>query len=125
MSVSDYAEAKLVDAWIGTTSFQATACYVKLHTGDPGETGVSNAATETTRKLVTFGAASVGTGTATSNSACTWTNVAGTETISYVSFWDAVTVGNCLGSGALTASKAVIAGDTFTIASGSLTAAID
>ena len=125
MTVSDYAEAKLVDAWLGTTSFQATACYVKRHTGDPGETGVSNAAAETTRKLATFAAASVGTGLAASNVALTWASVAGTETISYVSLWDAVAAGNCLGSGALTASKAVIAGDTFTIASGSLTAAID
>jgi hypothetical protein len=37
-----------------------------------------------------------------------------------VSFWSAATVGTFLGSDALDVAKAVIAGDTFTIATGDL-----
>lgn len=122
-SISDYAENKLVDAWLGTTSFQATACYVKLHTGDPGENGTANAAGETTRKLAAFGAASGGA--ATNSGLLQWTNVASTETYSHVSLWDASSAGNCLGSGALTSSKSVTAGDTFEIAVGQLAASLD
>jgi hypothetical protein len=51
--------------------------------------------------------------------------VAGTETYSHISIWDDPTAGNCLWTGALTASKAVNAGDTFTIATGSLTVSLD
>jgi hypothetical protein len=54
-----------------------------------------------------------------------WTNVSTTETITHVSVWDASTAGNCLWVGALTASKALNAGDTFTIPSGSFTASLD
>jgi len=97
---------------------EPAAFYVKLHTGDPGAAGASNAATETTRKAVTFSAAAAG---AITNSAdIDWVSVAGTETYSHVSFWDASTSGTFLGSDALNASKAVDAGDNFTIAAGDL-----
>lgn len=123
MSYSNYLEDKINDAVCNNTALQVALPYIKLHTGDPGEAGTSNAATETTRKSVSFGASA--SGTCTSDADITWTNVAGTETYSYVSLWDASSAGNCLGSGALTSSKAVVAGDTFVIASGSLTFASD
>lgn len=97
---------------------EPAAFYVKLHTGDPGAAGASNAATETTRQAVTFSAASGG---AITNSAdVSWTNVSTTETYSHVSFWDAAAAGTFLGSDALEASKAVDAGDDFTIPAGDL-----
>lgn len=117
---SDYLENELIDHALGTGAFTApTNVYVQLHTGAPGEAGTANVATENTRKLVTFGAASGGT--ATSNVALTWSSVAATETFSHFTIFDALTVGNCLVTAALTASKAVTAGDDFEIASGSLT----
>jgi hypothetical protein len=122
MSLSDYAENKVADAICNNTSFAVAQVYVKLHIGDPGEAGTSNAAGETTRQAASFGAASGGV--CTSDALTEWTNVSTTETISYVSFWDASSAGNCLGSGALTASKALTAGDTFQIPSGSLTLTI-
>ena len=123
MSASDYLEVALLDAVTNSTAYDnAGGMFVKLHIGDPGEAGTSNAAGETTRKQLT-NAASVA-GTFTSVNALTWTNVASTETISHVSVWDHVSAGNCLVSGALTASKAVTAGDTFDIAIGALTIAI-
>lgn len=97
---------------------EPAAFYVKLHTGDPGAAGASNAAGETDRVAATFSAAAAG---AITNSAdLDWISVASTETISHVSFWDDSTAGNFLGSDALNASKAVDAGDNFTIAAGDL-----
>lgn len=92
--------------------------WVKLHTGDPGSAGTSNAAGETTRKQATFSASSGGA--ITTSGALTWTNVSTSETYSHVSFWSASAAGTFLGSDALDTSRAVTAGDTFTIAAGDL-----
>lgn len=121
MSLSDYLENQFANAVCNNAAgdLPVAQVYVKLHTGDPGEAGTSNAATETTRKAASFGAASGGV--CTSDADIDWTAVAGSETYSHVSFWDASTSGNCLGSGALTAPVAVVAGNDFTIASGDLT----
>lgn len=122
MSLSDYAENAVVDALANNTALQVAQIYVKLHIGDPGENGTSNAAGETTRKAASFGASSGGVGT--SDADISWTSYSTAETVSHVSFWDASTNGNCLGSGALTASKTLAVGDTLTIPSGSLTLTI-
>lgn len=124
MSVSNYLENALMDLAFNATSYAGqSTVYIKLHTGDPGEACTSNAATETTRKAVTFGASS--NGVVTSDADAAWTNVAGSETYSRISLWDASTNGNALWSGALTSSRAVVAGDSFTISSGSLTVTLD
>jgi len=94
------------------------ACYVKLHTGDPGSAGTGNAATETTRKAPTWGAASGG---AITNSAdVAWTNVAATETITHISYWTASSGGTFLADDALDTPAALSAGGDFTIAAGDL-----
>lgn len=118
MSISNYAENKILDTLSGT-SFSVSTAYVKLHTGDPGEDGTANAATETTRKAVSWSAAA--SGSKASSATLTWTNVAATETYTHWSLWDAATAGNCLWSGALSASAAMTAGDTFEITSLTLT----
>lgn len=117
MSIANYAENKLLDT-LGNTSFAVTTCYVKLHTGDPGEDGTANAATETTRKSVSWNAASGGS--KSSSATLTWTNVAASETYSHWSMWDNSTGGNCLWVGALSSNATVTAGDTFEITSLSL-----
>ena len=120
MSISNYAELKILDHTTGTTSWtMPSGVYVKLHTGDPGEAGTSNAATEATRKVITFSAAS--SGSIASAATIEWTNVSTTETYSHWSLWDASTSGNCLWTGALSSSAAVTAGDTFQITSLTLT----
>ena len=97
--------------------------YAKLHTGSPGEDGTTNGATETTRKAASFGAPSSGVITASAD--ITWTNVSTTETYSHISLWDASTAGNCLFTGALSASKSVTAGDTFTLTAASTTITLE
>lgn len=100
-------------AWTEPADF-----YVKLHTGDPGAAGASNAAGETTRQQAVFSAASGGA--ITTSGAVTWTNVSTSEMYSHVSFWSASAAGTFLGSDALNEPKAVVAGDDFTIAAGDL-----
>ena len=118
MSISNYGENALLDT-LGGTSFSVANTYLKLHTGDPGEDGTANAATEATRQAVTFGSASGGS--LVSSATVTWTNVAATETVSHWSMWDASTGGNCLWYGALSGSASLQAGDTFQITSLTLT----
>lgn len=111
MTLSNYLEGAFLDHLTDNATLTPPAdIYAKLHTGDPGEAGTNNASAETTRKVVAFGAAS--SGVATSTGTISWTTwAAGSETISYVSLWDNSTAGNCLGSGALAASKSVANGD--------------
>lgn len=123
MSISNYLENELLDAVFNADSFSVANVYVKLHTGDPGEAGTSNAAGETTRKQATFDAAA--SGALANDNLIEWTNVSTTETYSHISLWDASTAGNCLWTGALTASKAVTAGDTFRIPIGDLDITLD
>lgn len=127
MSLSNYLETALLDHIGGNTAYtQPTAWYVKLHTGDPGEAGTSNVASETTRKNVTdWNAAS--SGSMTSNAAVSWTNYPATETITHLSIWDHVSAGNCLGSGAVSPSVSMVGpgSNTLTISSGSITWTLD
>ena len=120
MSISNYAELKILDHVAGRAAFTIpSAVYLKLHTGDPGEDATSNAATEATRKVVTWAAAA--SGSIATNAIAEWTNVSTTETYSHWSMWDASTEGNALWTGALSTSAAVTAGDTFQITSLTLT----
>ena len=120
---SDYAETKILDLLFNNTAFGAIAnVYMKLHTGDPGDAGTANAATETTRKEVTWAAAS---GNSIANDAAvTWTNIAGSEDATHFSLWDASSAGNCLGTGTITAN-AYTAGDTLNFAIGAITFTVD
>lgn len=118
MSISDYLENALLNHIRGGTTYTIpSGLYVKLHIGVAGEAGTGNPAAETTRKQVTFGAASGGSMSATGSPVAEWTNVAATETYSHFSVWDAASSGNCLGDGALSSSVAVTGGDTFQLTS--------
>lgn len=105
----------------GGSPTSIAAVYIKLHTGNPGSAGTSNAASETTREQATFAASSGGS--AATSADLTWSSVSTTETYSHYSAWDASTAGNFLFSGALTETKNVTAGDDFTITAGNLTVA--
>jgi hypothetical protein len=97
---------------------QPAAFYVKLHTGDPGSAGATNAAGNTSRQAATFSASSGGA--ITTSADIVWTSVSTTETYTHVSFWSASSAGTFLGSDNLEVSRSVTAGDTFTIATGDI-----
>jgi hypothetical protein len=114
MSISNYAELKILEHTTGKTAWtMPTTVYLKLHTADPGEAATTAAAGETTRKSVSW--ASAASGSIASSATVEWTNVASTETYTHWSLWDASTAGNALWTGALSSSAAVTAGDTFQI----------
>jgi hypothetical protein len=125
MSLSNYAEDKILDHTLGGTAFtQPAAIYLALHTADPTETGAVGEVTggSYARKSVTFSAASGGS--KANNSAATFTNMPACTT-THFSLWDALSGGNCLGSGALTQSRTFQLGDTATVASGAITVSLD
>ena len=117
--------AYLANAWMNAlgnaTAFSVTTPYIKLHVGDPGAAGTSNAATETNRKSVSFAAAS--NGALASDADVTWTNIAGSQDATHFTAWDNETAGNFLFSGTIT-GNAYTAGDTYTISSAGLTVSL-
>lgn len=120
MTASNYYEVAILNVLRGTTLTGIT-CYAKLHIGDPGEDGTANAATETTRKAITFNAPTSGAGTMTNSVALLWSSVAATETYTYLSFWDASSGGNCIGASTSFTGGSVTAGNNFQIDIGSIT----
>jgi len=115
----------VANSWLNAVgrnvSYANAAVWIQLHVGDPGANGTANTATETTRRSVTFAAASAGS--MASDAAVTWTNISGSQDATHFSAWSASTTGTFLFSGLVTAN-AYTAGDTFTIASGSLTVSL-
>lgn len=101
-----------------------TALYpwIQLHTAAPGAAGTTSVATETTRKQVTsWGTAA--SGSIASANALTWTSIAGSQDATHFTAWTASSAGTFGFSGTITAN-AYTAGDTFTVASGALTASV-
>ena len=122
---TDYAEKAVLD-WIllGATPTRPSAVFLALHTADPGETaatGELGAGIGYARISVTFAAGTSGAGTAASSNAQLYTaSGAGFGAVTHASLWDAVTAGNALYKGALTASKTVAAGDQLNFAAGAI-----
>lgn len=124
-ALTNYLENKLLDHITGVAAYtMPSGLYVKLHLGDPGEDATANPATETTRAAAAF-VTNAASGTISNTTAITWTGVSTTETVTHVSIWDASTAGNPLMKGALSASKALTAGDNLTIAIGDLDLSFD
>lgn len=105
----------------GTTYTAPSAVYVQLHTANPGTAGTTSISSTTTRVAATFGASTTGTQSMTNTP--TWSSWAGTngEVLTHISVWDNTTAGNFLWSAALSASKTINTGDTFTLNSSSVT----
>ena len=119
--LSAYAANSFLNALGNATAYSVATPYIKLHVGDPGANGTTSPAVETTRKSVSFAAAA--SGSIASDADITWTNIAGSEDATHFTAWDNLTAGNFLFSGTITGNP-YTAGDTYTIASGSLTASL-
>jgi hypothetical protein len=114
----------VLDAYWNQANITApTAIWLQLHVGDPGANGTANVATETTRKDVTAVFAAASAGAVTSDTAVTWTSVAGTEDFTHWTLWSASSAGTFYWSGTITANPVVI-GDTFTFNIGDLDVSI-
>jgi hypothetical protein len=97
------------------TTWTGLSVFVKVHIGDPGSAGANNAAVgSTTRPAISWTAAASGTLTMT-GTAPSWTNGGTSETLSHVSFWDAASAGNFLGSAALGSTQAWASANVYTL----------
>jgi hypothetical protein len=121
-SKSDYLENKVLDHALGTTSFTMPAdVYVGLYTVAPTDSGGGTEVSGNgyAREIATFSAASGG---ATSNDSDitfdTPTNTWGT--VVAFGLFDALTTGNLLYWGDLTANKTINSGDTVKFLTGDL-----
>ena len=137
MPASTFAGNKLLDllcrgvAWVAPTRV-----YVSLHTADPGNTGASEVSTAAWPAYVRKDAANggaVGTGFTAAASKATsnalellWPahNGAANITVTHYALWDAVTAGNCLHSGPLTAAKTIGPTDEIVLHAGELDIAV-
>lgn len=127
-NLSDYLENKLLDHFLGTTSYtMPAAVYVALYTAAPSDAGggteVANAGGSTyARQVATFTAAADGATSNTSN--IDFENMPDCTVVA-IGIHDALTSGNLLVHGTLVANKALDLGDTLRIAAGDLDISID
>jgi hypothetical protein len=123
----------LCDKWLQATfknsSFVVAQAYLQLHTAAPGVAGTTSVvvgASGADRKAVTMGTPAPVTGVITiANSAqVQWLALTNANDATHYSLWDALTVGNFLGSGIINAN-AYGAGDSLTFAIGAITIALN
>jgi hypothetical protein len=123
-ALSDYAEKLLLD-WAMTTgsATRPTAWYVALYTAAPSDSG---GGTEVStggyaRQAVTFAAATSPGGTTSNTGAVSFTaSGANYGTVTHIGIFDALTTGNLLWHGSMTASKTVNDGDTLEFSIGNI-----
>lgn len=127
-ALSDYAE-KLVLDWLMTNgaATRPTSWYVALFTAAPSDSG---GGTEVStfgyaRQAVTMNAATSPGGTTSNSDAQSFTASGGNwGSITHIGIFDALTTGNLLWHGALTAAKTVNDGDTLEFSIGNIDLAI-
>jgi len=124
-NLSDYLENKLLDHFLGTTSYtMPTPIYVALYTAAPNDAGGGTevAGGSYARQTATFDAAASG---ATQNDTdIDFVNMPSCTVVA-IGIHDALSGGNLLVHGTLTANKSLDAGDTLRIATGDLDISIN
>jgi hypothetical protein len=105
----------LLDALCNATSYSVATPYLQLHIDDPGASGTANVASETTRKLVAFAAASGAAIVTDAN--VSWPSITGSQNPTYWTLWDSASGGTFLWSGELVGSG-YTAGDLLVITAG-------
>jgi len=123
-ALSDYAEKLLLD-WAMTTgsATRPTAWFVALYTAAPSDSGGGTQVSTGgyARQSVTFGAASSPGGTTSNTNTVSFTATgANYGTVTHIGIFDALTGGNLLWHGAMTASKTVNDGDTLEFSIGNI-----
>ncbi len=121
--MSNYLENALINATLRNTAYSSpSTVYVGLFTSDPTDagTGTEVSGGSYARKAMTFGSPS--NGASTNSGAVEFDQATGDwGTITHFAIFDALTTGNMLYHGALTASKTIATGDVFKFASASVT----
>jgi hypothetical protein len=122
-ALSNYLENALINGTLRATSYTApTTVYVGLFTSDPTDAGSGTEVSGNAyaRQSATFAAPS--NGVSVTSADIQFPQATGNwGTVGWFGIFDALTTGNLMYHGALTASKTIETGDVFKIASGSLT----
>jgi hypothetical protein len=123
-ALSNHAEKLLLD-WLMTTgsATRPTVWYVALYTAAPSDSGGGTEVSGNgyARQSVTFNAATSVAGTTDNSNAVTFTASGGNwGTITHIGIFDALTTGNLLWHGSMTASKTIADGDTLEFAIGNI-----
>ncbi len=122
-ALSNYAENEMLDHMLGTGSFTAPSnVFLSLWTSDPTDAGSGTelSGSSYARQDINFGASS--SGVATSSGVVTFDTASGSwGLVTHIGIHDAVSSGNLLFHGALTASKTIASGDIMQIADGAIT----
>ena len=124
-NLSNYLENKLLDHFLGTAAYtMPTTVYVALYTVVPTDAGGGTQVTggSYARQTAAFSAAASGTTSNTAN--IDFAGMPAATTVA-IGVFDALTSGNLLLWGTLTANKTTDAGDTLRIATGDLDISID
>lgn len=132
-SLSSYAERKILDHVFKNTTYTSPNAYMGLFTTDPTDSasGTEVSGSGYARIQIDTVMASATTGSdnssITNSSNITFAAASGGDfgTITHIGIFDALSGGNLLAHGALSASKIISDGDTFQITSGNLTITID
>lgn len=123
-ALSDYAEKLLLDYSMTTGSVtRPTAWYVALYTSAPTDAGGGTEVSSGgyARKPVTFAAATSGAGTTSNTGDVSWTaSGAAFGTVVAIGIFDALSSGNLLWHGNMTASKTIADGDTLEFSAGNI-----
>lgn len=116
MALSTYLRNKILDHYLGGSSFAQPTPFVSLHTADPGLTGANEVAGGSyARQNVSAKLAAASGGSKASNADTDFTGMpaVGGGGVTHIGIWDASSAGNFLQGGALAAAKVVNLGDTF------------
>lgn len=126
-AISNYLENALINATLRNTSYTSpTTVYVGLFTTDPTDAGSGTEVSggSYARTAATFDAPS--NGSSSTDADVQFPQATGDwGTVTHFGLFDALTSGNLLYYGALTASKTIETGDVFKIASGNLTVTLE
>jgi hypothetical protein len=121
-AMSNYLENALINATLRNTTFTSpSTVYVGLFLTDPTDAGSGTEVSggSYARKAITFGAPS--NGASVNSAAVEFDQATGNwGTIPFFAIFDALTSGNMLYHGALTASKTIETGDVFKFATSSV-----
>jgi len=121
-AMSNYLENALINATLRNTTYTSPATvYAGLFTSDPTDAGSGTEVSggSYAREAITFGAPS--NGVSVNSAAVEFDQATGDwGTITHFAIFDALTTGNMLYYGALTASKTIETGDVFKFATSSV-----
>lgn len=122
-ALSNYLENALINATLRNTSYTSpSTVYVGLFTSDPTDAGSGTEVSGGSYAREAMAFASPSNGASVNSGAVEFDQATGNwGTITHFAIFDALTTGNMLYHGALTASKTIETGDVFKFAAGSVT----